>query len=120
MTNGPTSGLSIPEDELPAPGESVEINRGKFVITVENTDQVDVVDAAGFGEVVFYTPVETVHPSTKRHAAAVRQRNVRTRVESATLCSRAGTRRVKRRLHEPLTNVTCVQCRSILAEEGEV
>lgn len=78
------------------------------------------VDAAGFGAVVFYTPVETVHPSTKRHAAAVRQRNVRTRVESATLCSRAGTRRVKRRLHEPLTNVTCVQCRSILAEEGEV
>ncbi|GGS33584.1 hypothetical protein [Actinokineospora fastidiosa] len=98
----------------------MELARGDFAILVENTKIVEQPDEPAYGEVVFYTPVETVHSSTRRHAAEVRQRKLRTRVAASTLCSRAGTRRVERRLHEPLSNVTCVQCRAILAEEGEL
>ena len=112
--------INVSPDELPGPGETVELMRDEFAISIENTRAVEEVDEPAYGEVVFYTPVETVHRSTKRHAAEVRQRNVRTRVASATLCSRAGTRKVQRRLNEPLSNVTCVQCRAILADEGEV
>lgn len=112
--------IEVLPEELPGPGETVELMHEKFAISIENTKVVEEVDEPAYGEVVFYTPVETVHPSTKRHAAEVRQRNVRTRVASATLCSRAGTRRVRRRLREPLSNVTCVECRAILADEGEV
>jgi hypothetical protein len=112
--------ITVSPEELPGPGETVELVRGDFTILVENTKVVEEIDEPAYGEVVFYTPVETVHPSTRRHAAEVRQKNVRTRVASSTLCSRAGTRRVKRRLREPLSNVTCVQCRAVLADEGEV
>lgn len=113
--------FTVSGDDMPAPGETVEITIDDYVILLENTKQVEVDEIPAYGEIVSYTPVETVHSSTKRHAAAVRQRNIRTHVDPYTLCSRSGTRRVKRRLRgEPLTNVTCIQCRAILSEEGEV
>lgn len=110
--------FDVDEADLPAPGETVEVDLGDgLVALIENTNepvQEEEVDAP-----VTYTAVETVGAATVTHAAAVHQRASRTRVGRYTLCSRQGSRTVKRRKRDlPLTAVTCVQCRQRLESEG--
>jgi hypothetical protein len=116
--------LTIPADDLPAPGEVTETQQQGYVILVENVQPLSDADedsaTAQPGELVKYVPVDITAPSSVvRHAARVFQRNKRTRVERWTLCDRSGGRVVSRRRDaEPLTNVTCAQCRGSLVGEG--
>lgn len=112
--------FDIPEDSMPRPGETVEIDLGDgLVALIENTNE-PIEEEEGEAPIT-YTAVETVGAATVTHAAAVHQRQQRTRVERYTLCSRQGSRRVKRRKRDlPLTAVTCVQCRQRLEAEGVV
>lgn len=112
--------LTIDEGSIPGPGESVEVDLGDGIVAlIENTNepiQEEELDAP-----ITFTAVETVGAATVTHAAAVHQRQQRTRVARYTLCSRQGSRQVKRRKRDlPLTAVTCVQCRQRLEDEGVV
>jgi hypothetical protein len=112
--------FSIEEESMPGPGETVEVDLGDgLVALIENTNEP--VQEEEVDPPTTYTSVETVGGATVTHAAAVHQRQQRTRVERYTLCSRQGSRRVKRRKRDlPLTAVTCVQCRRRLEMEGVV
>lgn len=107
--------------DLPAPGEVRVVLLGEqLTAVVENTGDELVADGAPVDAVVRYVPVE-VSGARVVHAAAVRQRAVRTRVDSVALCSRGVARRVNRRLDEaPLELVSCRQCRGHLARAGAV
>ncbi len=117
--------LELSEDELPGPGEVAQLEQNGFVVLIENVNPpsqaLDADQAPPTpGDIIKYVPVAITAPtSVVRHAAAVYQRNARTRVARWTLCDRSRTREVARRLDaEPLTNVTCAQCRRALAAEG--
>lgn len=110
--------FKISDGDLPGPGEAVEIDFGDgFVALIENTNAPSQEEDSD--PPVMYSAVETIGASTVTHAAAVHQRAQRTRVARDTLCSRNGSRRVKRRKRDlALTAVTCVQCRKRLEAEG--
>lgn len=112
--------FTIDKENLPGPGETVEIDLGGgLVALIENTNEPLQEDEEEDDPPITYTVVDTVGGATVSHAAAVHQRQQRTRVERYTLCSRQGSRRVKRRKRDlPLTAVTCVQCRRRLEMEG--
>ncbi|WP_433871876.1 hypothetical protein [Saccharopolyspora sp. CA-218241] len=116
--------ITISADALPGPGEIATLERDGYSVLVENTqppgEAAEEVGAPGSDDIVKYVPVDiTARSSVVRHAAAVYQRRQRTRVGRYTLCDRSKKREVKRRLeNEPLTNVTCAQCRNALTEEG--
>jgi hypothetical protein len=121
--NMPDLEIKLLTDELPAPGEVAEIEQDGYLILVENTNPPELESATPsvqVGDLIKYVPVDVkARNSVVRHAAAVYQCNTKTRVDSYTLCDRSGTRRVQRRRdREPLTNVTCTQCRKYLAAEG--
>lgn len=115
--------IKLPENELPGPGEIAEITENGFHILIENVnppEQEKQASATAPGALVKYVPVDVTAPnSVVRHAAAVHQRNTRTRVAPFTVCDKSGKRAVRRRRDsEPLTNVTCAQCRRFLTDEG--
>lgn len=117
--------LSLSQDELPGPGEIARISKDGYDIFIENTNPPSEAAYADDptpepGSIVQYVPVSITAPSSVvRHAAAIYQRPQRTRVARWTLCDRSGMREVRRRLDgEPLTNVTCAQCRRALVNEG--
>ncbi len=112
--------FTLDDDDLPAPGETVEVDLGGGLIAlVENTNEPIEEESAEPPNT--YTAVETVGAATVTHAAAVHQRSKRTRVGRYTLCSRQDSRPVQRRKRDlPLTAVTCVQCRRRLEAEGLV
>lgn len=113
-----TTTFTLNKDDLPAPGETVEVDLGDgLVALVENTNEP--LEEEEVGPLITYTAVETVGGATVTHAAAVHQRLKKTRVERYTLCSRQDSRRVQRRKRDlPVTAVTCVQCRKRLESEG--
>ncbi|GAA2774185.1 hypothetical protein [Saccharopolyspora taberi] len=116
--------FTIPADSAPEPGEVVSIEQDGYLLLVENThppvERADDAEPPATDKIVKYVPVDiTARSSVVRHAAAVYQRRQKTRVNPYTLCDRSGGRKVDRRLdHEPLTNVTCAQCRKVLIDEG--
>lgn len=114
--------IHVSTQDLPGPGESLEMEVEGFLINLDNIQPPAAGDDANLqpGDLVKYVPVDITAPSSVvQHAAAVYQRSKRTRVDRWTLCDRQGTRQVKRRRDaEPLTNVTCAQCRHRLVEEG--
>lgn len=112
--------FAINANEMPAPGETVEVDLGDGLIAlVENTNEPKY--EVETEPPTTYTAVETVGSSAVTHAAAVHQRAQRTRVERYTLCSRQDSRPVQRRKRDlPLAAVTCVQCRKRLEAEGVV
>lgn len=125
-----TMNIHIESAELPAPGEMIERMIGKYLVLVENTEPPGSTEAdrkiedelVQLNSIVKYVPVDVTNKtSVVRHAAAVYQRNSRTRVGRWTLCSRNNTSEVARRLEqEPLTHVTCTRCRRRLTEEGQL
>lgn len=122
--------ITVPPHELPEPGEIVEIEQEGFVILIENTrtpgevseDTEEALDTVQdlSPNPIRYVPVDITAPgSLVRHAAAIYQRRERTRVGRYALCDRSKGRKVaRRRDNEPLTNVTCTQCRAHLEREG--
>jgi hypothetical protein len=115
--------IKLPEHELPGPGEIAEITENGFLILIENVNPPEREKQSSTiapGTLVKYVPVDVTAPnSVVRHAAAGHQRNTRTRVAPFTVRDKSGTRAVRRRRDsEPLTNVTCAQCRRFLTEEG--
>ncbi|MEU9822246.1 hypothetical protein ACIGG9_26000 [Pseudonocardia alni] len=113
--------IQIDEQELPAPGEDVLVTSGPYEILIGHTgDPQTEVDqtAEEPGSQITFSVVD-VHGATRVHAAAVRQREVRSRVDRHPLCSRSQTRKVARRRRDiDLSAVNCTQCRSRLVAEG--
>lgn len=121
--------LTIPAGSLPSPGEVVELQLSSTLValiehTGEPTEDVDDPtpdeQAASPVPLITYTVVDVVG-ATRTHAARVRRRAERTRVDRHPLCSRSGSRIVRgRRRDLDLSVVTCTQCRRQLEAEGEL
>lgn len=114
--------VSIPIDSFPTIGSSVQVElETGLLVTVQNVSaEVDeVLRSLRIPRTLGYVTVNTASRAADEiHAAINRRVNGRNRPDRFTLCDRKGLRMVMNLRHEPLTEVTCKQCRKMLVEDG--
>lgn len=127
-----TLSVTLDEDQLPGPGESVEVTLSNgMVAIVENRAGITAGrhlravtpgPARPVPRTLSYVPVEIASRASEVvHAAITRRVNNRNQTERYTICDRTGKRIVSRPIYAPLdTTVTCKQCRTQLAEDGVI
>lgn len=117
-----TLSVTVPVDELPARGETVELRPvdGLAVVIKNLADhEIKVPASARLPHTLRYEAVNTASKSAEEvHAAINRRVNGRNVPARFTLCDRKGLRVVTSLRHEPLETVTCKQCRKQLVEDG--
>jgi hypothetical protein len=119
------AGLLIPADQLPAPGEEVEIEIDGYQLMVINANPVPNGEPQ-VGDVVDYwvaTCMRNGRMTSTIHAVAMIQRTIRKRRAEVPLCSPKGETQTKvvsahRPVSIPLKSVTCGSCRKRLVEAG--